>query len=266
MSAFFYEQDDVRPEAAKGQSAIITIVPKVDGAPADLAGISPGQWTVTESGGLQLSSGSVNATGVVYGDRTAAQYVVTVPGIDRIQEDCILTLRWTTDDGIPRTEVVVFDVVVAPLGALVSVNDLMRIRLDADKVLRRIGQNLGVTTSEQASVEAGARSVAVLARQALQAKLHDRAERDGSPRPAQLLDRRRVAHVEALLALQHMYASVANDPIEGEDHESALFRHFRNQADAAMESMKLAYQTGDDLNKAGVTNFGSTFRLRREQA
>lgn len=262
---FLFENDDIRPDAPRGQASTITVVPKIDGTPVDASGASSGDWTVTESGGLALGAGTVSVTSVTAGSRTVASYVVPIPAIDRIQEDVVLSLRWTPTGGQQVTELVTFDVVAAALGGMVSVNDLLRHRPDVQEALERIGRRLGVSSSEQAAAEAGARSVAVLARQALQAMLRQRAETDGQPRPAQILDRRELARVEALLALRELYASLGRDPQEGEDQGSALYRHYRTQADSAFESMRVAYQTGEDLTKAGTTSFSRVFSMRRVQ-
>ena len=258
---FLFEQDDLPVELRVGYAGTVQVVPKVNGSPVDAADLSTASWSVVERDGEQVSSGTATVVSAAFGDRTVGYYVVTIPAIDEIDENYILTLTW--DAGV---EVLTFDVVHLPLGELVSVNDIQRQRAEASEYLTRIGRRHGETDPQRA-LEAGARSITVLARQALHAMLVARADADGRPRGAQVLDRRALARVETLVALREMFGATANAPIDGDDTASELYRHYNGRANEAFESMRVAYVTNEDeIREDGATSFGRSYQVRRVQA
>ncbi len=266
---FLFEADGVRPEIQYGASGSIRVVPKYQGTPVDVGDLSDATYSILTSDGVSLGTGVVSVSSATLGSRTVGYYDVPIPSVSKVYSDVVLEVVWPHASATVAPDLVLFDIVRAPLGDLVSMSDLMSIRSDLEDSLIRIGNRLGFPVStdaeRQTAAEAATRSFAESARIELQARLYQRAERDGQPRPHQLLDRRQVARIEARFALMALYEAVAKDPTEGEDSASGFYRHYRDEASRMLEQLRIAYTDLDtDLEVADETSsYGRTFNIRR---
>ena len=129
-----FESDVVRPEIQQGQAGQISLFPTQAGQRVETTGMVT--FSVLEPGGKSLDSGTVTPGSVVFGSRNVHRLDVPVPALDDPDEDYILQVVWTpTGATIPVVEVVLFDVVVAPLGETVSLSDLNEERPDVEAEL-----------------------------------------------------------------------------------------------------------------------------------
>lgn len=261
--SYVVEQDDLRPEVPSGGSTVVSVWPKRLGL--NTTADAGATYTLHDPSGTQLSGGTVDPTAVTLGARSVSRFDVSISGLSDLDEDYQLRLTWTdATAGDQHTEIVLFDVSAAPLGALVSLNDLMELEPDVDEVLDRLGARLGYAAGQTAQ-EAAAAVYASLARQTLEARLSGRASADNEIRPAMLLDRTAVRRVERQWALAHLYSALGGSQ-DGEGDASDRYRHWMAGAEAAFAALRVRYSTTAELSPSGTTEAFGTYVIERVQA
>lgn len=226
------ELDDLRTEIRTDVGGTIRYWPKADGE--NVQATSGATYQLRNPDGTLRSAGVVNPTDV--GVPAISYYDIPVSAALPLDEDYTVRIAWTrTSDSSTHLDVRTFDVVHSPYPGTVSLNDLREERPDIDVILARIGSRLGLTPGSEA--EEAAAVFASRARVELDALVRNAATEIGSIRPRLILDRARLNRVERKLACMLVFASIAKDPNEGEDESSALYRFYRDAADAAWRSM-----------------------------
>ncbi len=262
--AYLFELDDLRPSIS-GDGGTVYVVPKLDGSPISPTGLSSLSWSVRLDGG-SVASGSTSPTSVSFGDETVARFAVAIPSLD-LRENYVLSGAWT-QGAITSSEVVVFDVVLYPLGGLVSSNDIVRMHPDASVDVVRYAEALGVSGTDAEKLAAGSRNLASLARQEVERHLVNKAEADGSPRLYQVLDRRAISQVEAAFALSHLFLSTARNPDDGDDDSSARHRYWRTRAASLLSEMRVLYHSPESESGTpeDTTAWGGYTPIRKVQS
>ena len=259
--AYAKELDELRKEVRKSVATTLSVWPKVAGTGNVATTGTPTFEVYDPDGTLVQSSTSCTATSV--GSITRLDCAVSA--ITTLGEDYQLRVTWIANgESLARLDIAFFDVVLWPFGQpSVSLNDLLELRPEIGDVLSRHATLLSSTS------EALAATHAVRARAELDQMLRNQVTSDGQTRPHLVLSRDRLIPVERYLALASVYEADANNPAEGVDESSALYRHYRAESDRAWRQMgPLKYETegAEDLVPDAVaTAIGRSIRLRRVQ-
>lgn len=260
--AFEFENEIVHPEVQQGVTTTIRVYPTDGGQRVETTGTPT--FEVLDPGGASLASGSITPVSATFGTRSVHRLDVAIPAQSDLDENYILRVNWVPSGGTEtRVETILFDVVLAPLGEGLSLSDLRELRVDVDVDLDRMGVRLGQSTGQTAQ-EFATQILARRAREQMFAWLRAAGDR---PRPYQIIERRALNAVERRIALRDLYEGVTRDPGAGERSADALYRHYRDEARAAFEALRIAYSTDDDLIPDKVaSSLGASFGTERVQS
>lgn len=281
--AYVNELDDLPWEARFGVATTLRFFFKENVRNVSVSGTPTVNFY--SSSGADLGA---DTTGVVVSPAqdTDQQYrAVVVPSTFALGERYRARITWTSaTSSVAYAEDRLFDVVRTPFGApWTSLNDLIEARPEVLEILDRWGQRLGYAAGDVAR-ENAAGIAAVHGRLWLEAKIRDQISRDAVTtatetkagrsrtglipwRPALIIDRQRLMRPERFAALAHVYRGVAKAPDDGDDTHSQLYRHFRDQAEAAWLGVgPLAYDHGDAGSTADLADDVRSHVWRRRQS
>lgn len=218
--AYEFQPDEIRQEVRRSVAGTVLFFPKITGTGAVTA--SSATFSVLDSSGVEIqasTSASISGTTVT----------CAIPAISNLGEDYQVSISWVYS-GVTYSALVQFDVVMYPYGALqIDLSALQEERPDIGEVLDRLGDHIGKTQEQMASIFAYRARVEL-----------DRLVRDAIPtgdfgRPHLILNQERLARVERKLALKLIYASEMRNP-EGEDESAGMYRFYAGEADTAWRS------------------------------
>jgi len=247
------EFSDLRQELELSQAGTITYWPTVMGVGyVNIAAGDPHTYTVNDTAGTELESGSVNATL----DVDVSKLSISVSAITTLGEGYSVRIAFT-HSGTRHFDVVYFDVVKWPYQEkLLTLSDLMRDRPDIHRVCDRLG-NEREQTAEQVGAEFGYQ-----ARVEVWASIRDQVRTDresAAPavthsgtdygklytRPRLILNRESIRRVERKIAVSLVYQA---DMKGAEDDSALLYEHFSKQAQMAWRGVgPFEYDRDEDL-------------------
>ena len=261
--SFIRENDLLRPELLLNAAETLSVWPKRDGRNVQVTSAS---FEVLDPDGVTVrqASGAATLSTVTQGTRTVSRIDCSVAAIALADEDYQLKVSWA-DATVTGSELVTFDVCVAPLGSLLSLSDLAELQPDLPDALERLGVRLGYPDGQDAK-EYAAGIYLTQARQRLQSRLQARAAADDSIRPYMIIDRRAVAAVERMFAMVAIYEALGGvtDDIT-DDAASLQLRHWAGRAESDWAALRFKYMAPDatDTSPTGDANFGRAFRVVR---
>lgn len=265
---FLPELDAARPELRKGTlGETLTLYPKQNGNL--ISNLSSATYTIRDPNGVVLvDAATATVSTTTYGARTIGVISVAMPGISYLGMNFILEVAWVKIDQTRGTEVLTFDVVRVPLGALLSMNDLIEGYAEVQEILLSIADRMGLSSTDQANMESITGVYANRARAAFQSMLELRADQEGKPRPAMILDRRKIIPIEAHLALRDIFAAIARAPLDDpEDRDAGRYRFHAAEAGRLFDALRIPVDLDEDgTADATLNNYNQVFRTARGQA
>lgn len=251
--AFAFEQYGVmRQELEKGLAGTVYFWPKLPGS--GNLDITSATYVIQEPNGTEIEA-SQSATLTTVG--TVERVDCDVAAITTADEGYRCVISWVYG-GVTRTEIVLFDVLVAPYAntIAVSLNDLQEERPDVSVVCSRLGELLNSKTAEQVAA-----MYAYRARVRINRIIKDRIDAERSEAGASveswplskrysranaIVNREDLNRLERVIALMLIYAASTRDPDDGDDEMAALYRFYRAEMNEELKSLRIEYDTDGD--------------------
>lgn len=257
---FAAEFDDLRPELRRDVADTISIWPKTD-ADGNVTATSATYSVVAPDGTELVTETAATITAVGTAPDTVSRIDCAIPAQSVIDEGYQVRVKWSVSGGVEQLTVVPFDVVAWPIGATVSLNDILQARPAAQNEIASLANQLGMTPEQYAAL-LGYRARVVLDERIRDlvvqsapsdAKFQNRVALHGWRgrvylRGYAILDRRRLQRLQVMLALRELYQTLMTGSDAAEDPRRALFERYSAEADAAFRSLgRLEFDFSDDL-------------------